>query len=352
MEEPVMPRLARLPPIPFGWYYVTLRSVTNRRIVTSEAELKALLKQLRTTLREKGARLHAGYIAEHEAHLALQAGEGSVSAITGSLQHGYARYFNRARDEHGSLFRLHYRAILVQHQKLLVPLAHFIHWIRRLDAPDNHQNGLWWSTDAIYRGSKKQDWVTTNVVLRMMTRGAYSRGVQEEAYRSLFDRPPPLSHGRLFKHGSAKDPRVLGDTEFIADVWRKTGRRSPEQIRPARNYEGDIQDVVLQVIGQFVALCDQRLPRERAVAWKRVVTSENLRSRLRKRPLPMVRALSASYLIKHRIATPTQIARYFNCGPKSVSAQRRRFYEARFRESFGAKPEILFSPASNSETSE
>ena len=105
-----MPRLARLPPIPFGWYYVTLRSVTNRRIVTSEAELKALLKQLRTTLREKGARLHAGYIAEHEAHLALQAGDGSVSAITGSLQHGYARFFNRARDEHGSLFRLHYRA--------------------------------------------------------------------------------------------------------------------------------------------------------------------------------------------------------------------------------------------------
>jgi hypothetical protein len=349
MEEPVMPRLARLQPIPFGWYYVTLRSVTNRRIVTSPAELKAVRKQLRRTLREKGARLHAGYIAEHEAHLALRVGEGSVSAITGSFQHEYARFFNRTHGEHGSLFRLHCRVILLQHQQWLVPLTHFIHWIRRLEAPDDYQNGLWWSSDAAYRGSKKEDWITTNVVLRMLTRGAYSRQLQEEAYRKLFDQPPAPNHARLFRHGSAKDPRFFADTEFVADVWRKTGRRSPDQTRPARDYEGDIQDVVMQVIEQFNALCDQRLSQKQAAAWRRVVTTENLRSRSRKRPLPMVRALSASYLIKHRIATPTQAARFFNCGPKPVSAQRRRFYEALFRECFGAKSEILFCPTSETE---
>jgi hypothetical protein len=350
MEEPEMPRLARLPPISFGWYYVTLRSVTNRRIVTSHAEIKAVRKQLRTTLREKGAQLHAGYIAEHEAHLVLRVGGGSLSAITGRFQHEYARLFNRTHDEHGPLFRLHCRVILFQHQQWLVPLTHFIHWIRRLEAPDDYQNGLWWSTDAVYRGSKKEDWITTNVVLRMLTRGAYSREIQEEAYRKLFDQAPAPNHARLFRHGSAKDPRFLGDTEFIADMWRKTGRRSPDQTRPARDYEGDIQDVVMQVIEQFNALCDQRLSQEQAVAWRRVVTPENLRSRSRKRPLPMVRALSASYLIKHRIATPTRAARFFNCGPKPVSAQRRRFYEALFRECFGAKPEILFCPIRETET--
>jgi hypothetical protein len=352
MEEPVMPRLARLPPVPFGWYYVTLRSVTSRRIVTNQAELSAVRKQLRTTLREKSAQLHAGYIAEREAHLALRVGEGSLSAITGSFQHEYARLFNRTHDEHGPLFRLHYRVILFQHQRWLVPLTHFIHWIRRLDAPDNCQNGLWWSTDAVYRGSKKQDWVTTNVVLRMLTRGAYSREIQEETYRKLFDQAPSLNHARLFRHGSAKDPRFLGDAEFIADVCRKTGRHIPDQTRPARDYEGDIQDVLMQVIEQFNALCNQRLSQEQAAAWRRVVTPENLRSRSRKRPLPMVRALSASYLIKHRIATPTQAARFFNCGPKPLSAQRRRFYESLFRECFGAKPEILFCPTSETETGE
>jgi hypothetical protein len=344
MEEPDMPRLARLPPIPFGWYYVGLHSVTNRRIVTSRADLKSVLKLLRVTLRQRDARLHAGYIAEHEMHLALQAGEGRLSEITGSFQHEYARLFNRTHQEHGSLFRLHHHELLIQHQKWLVPLAHFIHWIRRLEAPHDYRDGLWWSSDSIYRGSKKQDWVTTNVVLRMLTRGAYSREVQEEAYRKLFDQAPPPSYARFFRRGSASDPRLLGDDEFIADVSRKTGRRSLDQTRRARGFEGDIPGVVMQVIEQFNALCDQRLQRQQAAAWRRIVQYENLRSRSRKRPLPMVRALSVSYLIEHKIATPTQAARFFSCGPRSVSVQRRRLNEARFREYFGAGPEILFCP--------
>jgi hypothetical protein len=344
LEEPVMPRLARLPPVSFGWYYVRLHSVANRKIVTNRADIKSVLKLLRATLRQRDARLHAGYIAELEVHLALQAGEGRLSEITGSFQHEYARLFNRTHHEHGSLFRLHHHELLIQHQKYLVPLAHYIHWIRRLKAPHDYQDGLWWSSDSLYRGSKKQDWVTTNVVLRMLTRGAYSREVQEEAYRRLFDEAPPPSYARFFRHGSARDPRLLGDDEFIADVSRKTGQRSLDQTRGARDLAGDIPGVVMQVIEQFNALCEQRLLRVQAAAWRRIVQFENLRSRSRKRPLPMVRALSVSYLIEHKIATPTLAARFFGCGPRPVSAQRRRFYEARFREYFGASPEILFSP--------
>ncbi len=55
----------------------------------------------------------------------------------------------------------------------------------------------------------------------------------------------------------------------------------------------------------------------------------------------MVRALSVSYLIEHEIATPTQAARFFGCAPRSLSARRRRFYEALFRDWFGAMPEML-----------
>jgi hypothetical protein len=303
-----------------------------------------MLKLLRATLRRKDARLHAGYIAEHEAHFALQAGEDRVSVITGSFQHEYARLFNRTHHERGSLFRLHHHELLIEHQKYLVPLAHYIHWIRRLQAPHDYQDGLWWSSDSNYRGSKKQDWVTTNVVLRMLTRGAYSREVQEEAYRKLFDQPPPPSYARFFRHGSARDPRLLGDDPFIDDVSRKTGERSLDQTRRPHDAEGDIPGVIMQVIVQFNALCEQRLLRVQAAPWGRIVQYENVRSRSRRRPLPMVRTLSVSYLVENKIATPAQAARVLGCSPRSVSSQRRRFYEARFRELFGAGPEILFCP--------
>ena len=266
-----------------------------------------------------------------------------MSAITGSFQHEYARTFNRTRDEYGSLFRLHHHVLLFQHQQWLVPLVHFIHWIRRLEAPDDYQSGHWWSSDAVYRSSTKQDWVTTNVVLRMLTRGAYSRQVQEKAYRGLFDQAPEPSHIHLFRHGSAEDPRLLGDARFIAEVSRFTGRRPPVRTRHVRHQKGDIPGVVMQVIEQFNALCDERLPHQ-AGTWRRLVTYDEVRSRSRKRPLPMVRALSAAYLVKHEIATAAQAARFFGSGPRSVSARRRRFYEVLFREWFGAKPEILFSP--------
>src|SRR5260370_39308102 len=343
MEESVMPRLARLPSVPFGWYYVALRSVTDRRIVTSQAELETVLKLLRATLGERGARLHAGYVGEREVHLVIQAGEGPVSAITGSFQHECARAFNRMHDEHGSLFRLHHHVLLFPRQRWLVPLAHFVRWIRRLEAPDYYQSGHWWSSDAVYRGGTRQDWVTTNVVLRMLTRGAYSRHVQEKAYRGLFDQAPEPSHIHLFRRGSAEDPRLLGDAQFIAEVSRFTGRRSPDRTRHVRHQKGEIPGVVMQVIEQFNALCDERLPHQ-ARTWRRLVTYDGVRSRSRRRPLPMVRALSAAYLIEHAIATAAQAARCFRSGPRAVSARRRRLYEVLFREWFGAKPEILFSP--------
>jgi hypothetical protein len=342
MEEFVMPRLARLPSVPFGWYYVALHSVTGRRIVTTRAELKTVLKLLRGTLRKKGARLHAGYVAEREAHLVLQAGEGPLSAVTGSFKHQYARVFNRTHDEHGSLFRLHHHVLLFQHQRWLVPLVHYIHWIRRMETPNDEQAGVWWSSDAVYRGSAKQGWVTTNVVFRMLTGGAYSRQVREKAYLGLFDQVPEANHTQLFRHGAAEDPRLLGDAQFIGDMWRRTGLRSPDRGRHARHLEGDISGAVTRVIGQFNALCDERLPHQ-AAAWRRIATYDNVRSRSRKRPLPMIRALSAAYLIEHEIATSAQAARFFGSGARSVSARRRRSYQELFREWFGAMPQILLN---------
>lgn len=338
-----MSRLARLKFVPFGWYYVVLHSVAQRKLVTSHTELMTVLKLVRGTLRNTGARLHAGYVAEREAHLALQAGEVPLRVVTGRFQHEYARFVNRTHCEHGSLFRSHHHELLIQHQRWLVPLVHHIHWIRRVEAADASPDGLWWSSDAVYRGSMQQSWVTTNVVLRMLTRGAYNRQVQEEAYRAVFDEVPKPGHAELFMRGAVEDPRLLGDPQFIADVWRLTGRRHLSQNRRARHIQGDVPGVVIRAIEEFNALCDARLPRHQAGAWRRLVTFENVCSKSRKRPLPTVRALIVSYLIDHGIATPTQAARFFGFNPRSVSLGRRRSYERAFRGWFGTMP-VLLSP--------
>lgn len=338
-----MPRLTRLPSIPFGWYYVALHSVANRTIVTNRTELAKVLELLRRALRGRGARLHAGYVAEREIHLVLQAGEGPLSAITGSFQHDYARHFNRGHDGRGSLFRPHHHVLLFQHQRWLVPLVHFVHWLPRAEVRGDHAAALYWSSDAAYSESGKHHWVTTNVVLRMLSRGAPDRRSREEAYRRVFDRAPQPDHLALFRHGSPEDPRLLGDAQFIADVGRGTGRRPPDRGRRTLNPDTDIQTVMMRIVERFQALCDQRLSRRQAAAWRRLLTYENVRSKSRRRPLPMLRALTVSYLVEHRLASQVQAARFFGCAPRSLSARRRRYYQVFFREAFGATPEALLA---------
>lgn len=337
-----MPRLARLHPIPFGWYYVVVKSVMGRRIVTNQEDLVAIRKVLRRTLREKHARLHAGYVTEGEVHLVLQAGEEPLSTITGRFQHEYARVLNARHGEHGSLFRMHYRSLLFQHQHWLVPLVHFVHWLRRIANEDTGAGGLWWSTDAAYRGEVTEDWVTTSATLRMLSRSAYRRSGQKEAYREFIGRPPDPRHLNLFRGGSEEDPRILGDKEFITETWRRSGVLATASQRRATNIQEDIRRTLEQIIRQFNGLCDTRLPRKQTADWARVLTLENVCSRSRKRPLPMVRALSVSYLADRGIATVADAARFLRRGARSLSARRRRQYEDLFRRWFRVEVGAFF----------
>ena len=341
----VMPRPERLPSIPFGWYYVALRSVAHRRLITSHEDLARLLKLLRATLHRQGVRLHAGYVSERDVHLVLQLGEEPLSSITRRFQHDYARMFNRAHQEHGSLFRLHYRALLFEHSRWLVGLVHHVHWMSRRGVVGAERPGLWWSSDAVYRGSEKRGWVTTNVVLRMLTRGAYDRPSQEEAYRRLLDRPHAPDEFFPFRQARKIDSRILGEPEFIAAMGNRSVRQASGRTRrDAGELEAGLSEVVKQVIDRFLALCDARFPKRRATAWRRLVSYDNVRSASRRRPLPMVRALSASCLIEQKIATASQAARFLGCGSSPVSVRRRHFYEEMFRHLFGAELETLFSP--------
>jgi hypothetical protein len=336
-----MPRLTRLPSVPFGWYYVALRAQSGRGLVTNSADLNMFLDLLRVTLQKKGAHLHAACLTRNETHLAIQSGEASVSEITRSLCHEYARRFNRGHFESGGLFRPHPHVLLIQHRLWLVPLAHFIHWIPRLRALQSGASEYSWSTDAVYRGRARREGLITHVVLHILSDGARRRELQQQAYRERFEDAPDPEHVRLLTHGSSGDPRVLGDPEFTEGIWRTTRQQSPRQKRVVSHNNG-VRDTVVRAVERFGALCDEALPRRQARDWKRIVTLEQLCSHSRKRPLPMIRAVCASHMIKRNIATRTQIASFFGCSPETLSAHRRRHYAQLFSKWFGAMPGIPF----------
>ncbi len=321
-----MPRVRRLPSIPFGWYYLALDAERGRRLVRDAGDLRAFLDLLRTTLKQSGARLHAGCVIPHDAHLAVQSGELPVSTITRSFCHEYARRFNRKYLESGRLFRSHPRVLLIQHRIWLVPLVHVIHWMPRSRPAAGE---CWWSSDAAYRGRARREGLITHAVFHILTHGDRRRDVQDNAYRELFDEPPSNGDIHSLARGSATDSRILGDAEFIADVLRATRQRSRVRKKDTGPAEAEVHRAVVATLERFAAMCEERLPRRQADAWKRMATMEHLRSHSRRWPLPLIRAMAASYVMERHIATQVQIAHFFGCHPKTLSARRRRHYDNR-----------------------
>jgi hypothetical protein len=336
-----MPRLKRLSPIPYGSYYIALHSERGRNLVTSAADIKMFLEVMRVTLRKNGAELHAGYVAKNEVHLAIRCGSVPVSAITRSLCHEYARRFNLAHLENGGLFRSHAHILLIQQRRWLVPLVHFIHWIPKLRPLPPGDSEYSWNSDTSYRGHARQRGLTTHAVFHILSGSTRRRDVREQAYRERFDKAPDPEHVWLFAHGSPEDRRMLGDKEFREETWSTAGQQPPraEGAEPRSNA---VRGAVLDVLRRFAAMCDTELPARQARAWKRTVTLDQLCSHSRKRPLPMIRAVSASYAIKRRIASRAQTASFFGCRPETLSAHRRRHYVTLFRECFGSAAVMLF----------
>jgi REP element-mobilizing transposase RayT len=329
-----MPRLRRLPSIPFGWYYIALQAERERTLVKSRADLRVFYHLLHATLKRKGAHLHAKSVTPNEVHLAIQTGEESVSSITRSFCRVYARWFNRTHQESGELFRAHPHVLLIDHQVWLVPLAHVIHWIPHLRSSKSGAVDCWCSSDLAYRSRKRWGGLTKDVVLHLVSDGARRRSVQDEAYRKRFDKPPDAELLRLFEQGAPEDPRMLGDSKFMRGVWEATSQRAPRQGGRARRANGDIRPAVATVVERFRVLCDEALSERQASAWKRVVTMDHLCSQSRKQPLPMIRAISASHVIERHIGTRAETARFFGCRPENLSAHRRRHQELRFSALF------------------
>jgi hypothetical protein len=336
-----MPRPKRLSPIQHGSYYIALHAERGRGLVTSATDTRMFLEVMRVTLHKKGAELHGGYVAKNEVHLAIRSGGAPVSAITRSLCHEYARRFNREHRESGRLFRSHAHILLIQPRRWLVPLVHFIHWIPRLRPLQSGDGEYSWNSDAAYRGHARRRGLITHAVFHILAGSTRRREVQEQAYRERFDKPPDPEHVWLFAHGSPEDSRMLGDKEFKEEIWSTT-HQQPRPREHVAAHSDAVRDAVLDLVQQFAELCDKELPARQARLWKRTVTLDQLCSHSRKRPLPMIRAVSASYIINRKIATRAQTASFFGCRPETLSAHRRRHYVTLFRECFGSAPVMEF----------
>jgi hypothetical protein len=336
-----MPRLRCLPILPYHWYYVVRTAANQRKIITDASDLRNFRRLLTATLEKCGAHLHFAHVDEHEFHLALQAGAEPFSDALSCFCQQYARATNRVRQEKGPLFRQRAHMLLMQQEKWLLPLGRYIHWIPHLRLMDPTRE-IWWNSDAIYRRRQSSRGLVTSLIFRRLSRAARRPDAQASAYRDFFTQQPNARDIALFDKGSAADPRFLGDSDFISEILQQLGWLPGHSMLSKSDSQNDVRRETLKLIHNFQLLCAERLPANKARQWKRLMTLDNVCSKSRLRPLPMIRGLTASFIAANRIATLRQVEHFFGCRPKALSAGRRRRHEEHFQHLFKRHYGALF----------
>jgi hypothetical protein len=329
-----MPRPRCLPTLPYRPYYFFRTAASGRTLIADRAERRAFARILTATLAKSGIHLHFAHVDATEIHLGLYSGEGSISTVLGHFCQRYARAINRLRHESGSLFRPHAHLLLVQQGKSFLQLGRYIHWIPRLRSNDTARGRFTWNTDTFYRSRRSIRGLVTSPTFRALAKRSGVPRVQDDAYRAFFDQRPTPQDIQRFRRGSAEDPRIVGDPEFVREIARQLGLPlNPGAPRDLNSQEA-LRRTLQTLLEEFRVLCDKHLPEEQARRWQRVATLESVCSKSRTQPLPMIRGLGAAYALTQRIATLRQTEQFFRCRPGTLSAPRRQRYAQTFQDHF------------------
>jgi hypothetical protein len=128
-------------------------------------------------------------------------------------------------------------------------------------------------------------------------------------------------------------------------TFRELGATQHPRAAAQRGAPEEIPGVIIRMLERFSVLFNPQIPPVTARRWLRVSTLDNVCSKSRRPPLPMLRALVASQLVAGGCFRLDQVEGFFHCRPRTLSAGRRRAYQARFEALFNQPYQALFQDA-------
>lgn len=335
-----MPRARRLPPLGCACYYYRRPCIAGRQIVRDREELELLLQTLAAAIRRSGARLYAFHIDSAQLHFVVRAGSAPLVPILGVFCHELTRRLNRRRGERGALFARRARLTVFQPEVWLLRVVRYVHSIRAPAGPLPA-----WNSDFVYRGRGRMTGLITSPVMRALASSIEPSSTPDNTYQRYFDTPPAPQEIDLIEHGSHGESRILGDRAFIARVLEPQGSAESADLAEADSPEEVLRRAAELIISRFHALCRRCLSERDARDWIGRTSLEQLRSKSRRMPLPLVRALVAEYALLRRLAKRSEVESYFGLRARSLAAGLRRRYRsrvlARFSRGSGIAPDSV-----------
>ena len=273
-----MPRKARID-APGALHHIMARGIERRIIFTDNEDCDDLLEQLESIAAETHTSCYAWSLVRNHFHLLLKTGRVPIATVMRRLLTGYAIRFNRRHGRTGHLFQNRYKSILCQEDTYAKELIRYIHLnpLRAGIVADMKALVSYpYSGHSAIMGKPDRSWQSVNYVLSLFdirasrARHAYGKyveaGIDQGRRRDLIGGGLVRSAGgwaavrALDKEGISfkSDERILGDSNFAADVLAEAGETMENKTALAA------QGVDLQRVMDLVADL-MSMPRERIV---------------------------------------------------------------------------------------
>jgi len=283
-----MPRQRRVH-VPGGLYHSVLRGNHRCAIFSGSDDYLCFEDIVSGALERYGASLFAYCWMTNHVHLAVRIAEAPLGAVMGVVASRYARAKQRALATTGHLFERRYRARLIDADRYLLALVRYVHLnpVRAQIVADPRDYR--WSSHCAYLGAPCPDWLRIEPALGRL---GNSIGAARAAYRCLMAEEPAateraeLSPAARLARGSRSDRDLP-----VAAPGEPCGTRGPR---------------TLEAVATEVAQAHE-------------VTIEELRSKQRRSDLVQVRGEVARRALLEGVANLSQVARYLNRAPSTLS---------------------------------
>jgi REP element-mobilizing transposase RayT len=246
-----MPRQPRLD-APGTLHHVMGRGIEAGKIFRTKKDREDFLDRLAQLCRTGGWALYAWALVPNHFHLLVRTGKEPLAGSMRRLMTGYAINFNLRHKRRGHLFQNRYKSIVCQEDLYLLELTRYIHLnpfraglVHDLEALGRYP----WSGHSALLGQVERDWQDTGAIL-----GYFSRKHRESVrrYKAFVaegvdqGRRPELVGGGLIRSlggwsqvlslrrkglRMAADDRVLGDGDFVEQIWSESTEREKETLR-------------------------------------------------------------------------------------------------------------------------
>ncbi len=202
--------------VPGAFYHVILRANADQVLFKDDEDWTNFKSLVAEGVSRFDHQIHCFCGLDNHVHLAVRAGEQTLSRIFHSSNSVYALSFNKRHARYGHVFHGRFRSILVDSDEYLAELIRYIHLnpVRAgiVKAPEDFAR----SSHRAYMGLENLPWLTTDSVLSMF--GQDLAGARASLSRFI---TRPIDEGLAlteFDRGSDADNRILGDDDFIKRV--------------------------------------------------------------------------------------------------------------------------------------